>query len=1234
MNTEGFEQYGRTGYGILLYWALIFCLFFSCTVLLTAEEKSFNPAHMEFEKIRTPGTSYSLMEDRKGFLWIGTDIGLWRYDGYGFEDYTHIVPERIDSQIFQDQEGSIWIGTHSRLVEYNPETRMCFTYRYDSADPVSISSHIFQWKKYAFCEDRHGRLWIAANNGLNLFDKTKKTFSVYTSNSGGLMDDCVNAIIPSRDGLLWVATTTGLQKFDPDSRRVIVRYPGAPSNMHSLCEGPEGDLWIGSSTDFVYSLDPATGTFKSFHSDQSSLGSNRINYINIFPDIPDVLWIATSESGLNLLNTGSGEVIPFSGNSIENQKINISETQQTQIIQDKMGAIYILSSQGFLYRFDPENYRFTILPFDQAGMNTLSVDSSFSACLDHNGSVWIYIGTTGQLYRYSPDSHSFADVYNLPGYIETSNESTIIDDNAGNLWITAKDKIIQFDILSKKVTALIPVTGSLWNGIQDKTDPSILWYGSPDRGLVKVNTITRKVTNYLPKAHDPLSIGSRQVLVLAQNDDGTIWLSAFGVGLQCFDPRREYVIDRHTLGINIGDPVGIFRDSHGRHWVSFQNGGPGLFYPETRKFWEFDALTGTDWPAHGSTGILEDKNGTLWVSSNAGGEIVQFDPKNNSVKLYTRADGIADGTSLPWQNRPLIDSEDAMWFSGIGGVTRFLPEQVKDNPYLPPVYITELSQDGIPIETKKAFEATEEIILPHDKNYFEFEASALNFRFPAMNRYQYKLIGWDEHWRNIGAKRTGQYSNLTEGMYILEVRGSNNDGVWNPQPARLSIYVEPRIPENARLFSLTDIQKGEKAGLKYYQNTIMFEAAPLDYTILEKEHYEYKLEGYDTEWIAVTSSRYILYTKIPDGRFTFKIRNTESGENYSLPVSIQPPFYQSWWFLFLCAMMITGVVGLFYKQRIEHLKREQEEVIHHQQEELRHVDSERRLEREKRKAVEAQRESEERYRELLTTMTEGFLIVDRKGTLQYANNRFCELLQLKQDELRKINLSQFMDKANSRIFNKNLFEQETDDLPAFEMQWQDRSGQKIDTLVSPKPIADSSRIFTEFFAVITNITELKKTELMLRKREKELNIEKNHLEEANITLNVLLKHRDQEIYEVEQSLNLTLQRQVVPYVEKIKNAGLEDGLALYLNIISSNLANITSGYSRKLGTLYADLTGKEIQITDMIREGLSTKEIASFLNISVRTVEIHRTNIRKKLGLTGIKDNLQTYLLSSTRFNN
>jgi len=1174
------------------------------------------------------------MEDRKGFLWIGTDIGLWRYDGYVFKDFTHIVPERIDSQIFQDNKGSIWIGTHSRLVEFNPETNEVFTYRYDSADPVSISSHIFQWKKYAFCEDSQGRIWIASNNGLNLFNRAERTFSVCTSESCGLLDNNVTAILNSGDGFLWIATKTGLQQFDPNSRRVLKQYPEAPPDAFSLCEGPEGDLWIGSSSDIVYRLDPETDTLREYYLDQNSGGSSRINYMSYFRDFPNILWIATGESGLRLLDISSGKVISFSGNARENQKINTTEFQQTQIIQDKMGAVYTLSSQGFLYRYDPKSYRFRTFPFDQGEIDNAAADSSYSVCLDSSGSVWAYMGATGKLYRFNPEDQSFNAAYMLPEYIETLNESTIISDTTGHVWITARDKLLQFDDHAGRISAEISVTGTLWNGIRDTLNPEIFWFGSPEMGLVKVNKTTHEVVRYVPNPNDPLSIGSRQVIILAQNDDGTIWISAFGIGLQRFDPRREYVIEKHTLGINIGDPVGIFRDSHGRNWVTFQNGGPGLFYPETRKFWEFEALTGTKWPTRGSTGILEDKNGVLWVSSNANGEIVKFNPENNSIKLYTRADGIADGTTLPWQSGPVIDSENAMWFSGIGGVTRFFPGQITDNTYRPPVYFTKLTQDDITIETTRAFDATQEIILPHTKNFFEFEVAALNFRLPALNRYQYKLFGWDEHWHNIGVKRTGQYSNLTEGMYTLEVRGSNNDGIWSSEPARLNIYVEPSVPDAARLISLQEIQEEDKITLKYNQNTIMFEMAPLDYSIIEKMHYQYQLEGYDAEWNTVTSSRYKLYTRIPYGYFAFRIRNTESGVEYSLPVSIQAPFYQTWWFLFLCAIIIAGIAGLFYKERIEHLKREQQELIHHQQEELRHVDSERQLELEKRKAIEARKESEERYRELLTTMTEGFLIADTRGTLLYSNDRFQELLHLNRDEVKGINIFQFMDETNSRIFKKNILEQETSTLLAFEMQWRDRNGMQIDTLVSPKPVSDSSHVFIRFFAVITDITELKKTELKLRKREQELNIEKNHIEEANIALKVLLKHQDDEINKVEQRLSLELQRQVLPYVEKMKHEGLNSSLSLYLNIISANIANITSSCSRRLGAKYVDLTNKEIQIADMIREGMSTKEIASFLNISIRTVEIHRTNIRKKLGLTGIKDNLQTYLLNKTRFNN
>jgi len=1188
---------------------------------------------MEFEKIQTPGVSNSLMEDSMGFIWVGTDVGLWRYDGYSFKNFSYVVPERIDAGMYQDRQGTIWIGTESGLIAFEPKTENRATYRSDPATPNSISNHVFQYKKHAFCEDLRGYLWIATDQGLNRFDPKVKEFTVFTSEQGGLIDDYVTAVIPSHDGLLWVATFDGLQKFDPIAGKVKFYYPGAPPNIYSLCEDAVGNLWIGSYLDGLFKLNPDNSIFQAYpHNlkDDASLSSDMVTFLMIPSNTPRVLWVATYDGGLNLMDIETGGISRFQDDSDCPEKRGLSGNTLAHMIQDRMGAMYILNEHGFLNRVDPEARRFATLTSNTLGSSSSAKASAYSVWPDEDGEVWMTDGTR-QLSQYDPTLNVFRPMIDLPKDVD----GMIAADCNGTLWLAGDGYIAQFDPRLREIVDTIPLKGLRLNGLSDCTNSDLLWFGSANSGLIKVQKQSRTVTYLEPSTGsgdetNPLVMR----LILAQDTDGTIWISTFGVGLQRFDPMTGKIVRTYTpTGLQAGNPSGFFRDSHGECWVSFQNAGPAKFNAENGRFYSFEQVSdGQPWPARGSTGILEDFQGNLWISGNGSGEIVRFNPDSLDLRLYSQTDGVAPGTSDTLNRHPVIGTDGAFWFSGMGGVTRFFPDLVTDNRYEPPVYFTALTQDGIPLNTQGATECLQEINLPAEKNYFEFEVVALNFRMPASNRYQYRLIGRDESWMHMGTQRNGYYTGLEEGMYILEVKGMNNDGIGKELPARLSIYVSPEISDEMRLFSLEEIKKGFLTRLPPQMAQFMFEVAPLDFSILENQQYSYLLEGYDTDWITVSGKRFISYCKVPPGGYTFKIANSLTGELYSLPIRLMPVFYRSWWFFSSVVLGFFLITGGFFIQKVVHLRREKHEFLRHQQEE-KQLASEKQdalatrfsavVAREN--AVDALQRSEKRNRDLLATMTEGFIILDNSWFLTYANQRFCEMLMYSADELANMEVKEFLGSEQTAV-EESLGKLKQGELVATELILLRHNRTTFTALVSLRSVLDAAGTLKESYAVITDISHLKETEAKLREREQEILQEKGSLEDVNTTLKVLLEKRNEDIEEIKTRLAVNLKNLVVPFVEKLANTTLDSQQKLLLDTISSSLQEINSEFIQTLGIKYAGFTQMEIQVANFIREGYETKRIADRMNVSERTVEFHRAGIRRKLGLKGKTENLYTFL--------
>ncbi len=1209
------------------YLICILILLFTAQVIYSIDSNT-SPDSFTFEKIQTPGVSNTLLEDRDGFIWVGTDMGLWLYNGYEFKSFTHIIPERIDAGMYQDHDGYIWIGTGNGLIKFDPLSGERTTYRHDDNISGSISNHVFQYKKYTFCEDLSGRLWIATDNGLNLFNKEDESFTAYTSANSGMIDNFITAIIPSRDGLIWVATFRGLQKFDPVNKEVLHYYPGAPFNMYALCEDCQGDLWIGSYLDGLYRLDYRFSRFseyKHIKDDETTISSNMVTYLLNINKLPNLMFIATFDGGLNVLNINTGKITHFRDDLTCQAKNGISGDSLAQIIQDKMGSLFILNEHGFLNRMDPETKRFsTLTAADDESINVPKA-SLYSVWTDNDGNIWMLAGRN-KISKYNKDDNAFVYQYRLSedilGLAAVDNDNTI--------WMSGDGFIVNVNTDNGRINTSIPIDGLRLFGLNDVNNSNVLWFGSTNSGLIKLDK-NKKLVSYLDEEKQ-----ARVKIILAQEESGGLWISSFGEGLQKFDTNSEKLIAEYNLTLaKTGNPSGFFKDSKERCWVSFQNDGPALFDPADGNFIYFESYAGAPWPAKGSSGILEDRNGILWISGNGSGEIVKFEPDTKKISLYTQSDGVALGTSGTFCQQPVKENDGSFWFSGMGGVTKFYPETVKDNEYKPPVFISELMQNGKRLYLSRDENTIPVLRIPSEKNYFEFEAVALNYRLSENNKYKYRLIGRDNEWIETGTRRNGFYSGLEEGMYRLEVMGSNNDGIWCDEPAQLNIYVEPDIPDDYVFIQYSELNGGEKRKLKHNSNNLFIEAVEIDFSILNSLKYKYKLEDYDEDWSYIINERYISYQKIPAGKYFFKVVNTDSGNEKNLEIIISPAFYKSWWFLCLIILAIIVISGLFWHQSVNHLRKEQEEMKRHRKEEQL-LDKSRKeaLEAritaatERENAVKALQISEERNSELLAAMTEGFIISDKNWQLKYANDRFCQMIGYGADEIKHRNILEFIDEVFQEKLKSNLTKLKSGEKTTFEMRWIRNDNKRITTLISSSPLVGKDGEYKESFAVITDISKLKETEEILLNSQKELMMEKDKLEEVNTALKVLLKKRDDDIEEVKSRLQLNIRKLVVPYTEKLLKTRIDEHQKKMLEIINTNLSDIAMELSQKLKLEYADLTYSEIQVAYLIRDGLETKEIASDLNISMRTVEFHRANIRKKLGLKGKSVNLRDYLMN------
>jgi len=290
--------------------------------------------------------------------------------------------------------------------------------------------------------------------------------------------------------------------------------------------------------------------------------------------------------------------------------------------------------------------------------------------------------------------------------------------------------------------------------------------------------------------------------------------------------------------------------------------------------------------------------------------------------------------------------------------------------------------------------------------------------------------------------------------------------------------------------------------------------------------------------------------------------------------------------------------------------------------------------------LEALRADEERYRTLVETMTDGISEIDRECLSAYVNDRMCEIWGYSREEIIGRPITDFLDDENIKVLRRQLAKQENiQDYSPYELVWTRKDGRKIQTNISPAPLYNKNGNLRGSFAVITDISERYRLEAELRKaqnelekrvreRTVELEAKARDLEEVNIALKVLLKRREEDKIEFKENIQFNMRQLLAPYIEKLKNSSLNRRQKTFLEIVESTINDIISPLIRDLSGIY-NLTPTEIHITNFIKNGKITKEIAGLLNLSPYTIESHRKNIRKKIGIQNKSVNLRTYLLST-----
>ncbi|MBK9337255.1 MAG: response regulator [Lewinellaceae bacterium] len=770
-----------------------------------------------------------VLQDREGFLWIGTADGLCRYDGYTFRVYRYdpddpysIAANAVET-LFEDRNGTLWAGLAGGLSRFDKQTERFTSYIYRPDDSTSINAGSVN----GIYEDPKGRFWITAwNGGLQEMDRARGTFRCYfpepeADYRKGIMltspmfpdascTDCFFValavsgkwrlfsfngadktfmpcpsdslppvsylwdIFDDDSGMVWFVTSGGLRLFDPKTR-TFSGLESMPEDFQKMWKKQLfsgyvdvlGQMWLGTLNDGMYVFDKQKRLVAHYLNEPDNPVSLSGNTVRaIHQDRSGIVWVGTTTQGLNRITRSARLFRNF--RPVPESAPAYAVNSITALFESRSDAIWVGTENTGLLRWDTKTGAFRRAGQVFPELDALTRRYIFSLCESRDNQLWIGMNGHG-LVRFDPTRRTVQVYVNNPAdstSLSADYVNALLEDRAGRLWAGTYRGLDRYD----------PETG-------------------------------RFVHYYLADPGNPANHFLNQVTCLYEDKLGAIWVGT-AYGLSLLNPATGGF--RHFLRIKKGDNdfqhlgiSAISRDESGTIWAGTENGlyrldfpdpaNPSRGTPTIRRFTEADGL-----PNQRIFSIATDGGGRLWLNTLRGISVLRNphcdDRTPPEFKNYSSDDGLL---SPSYARSTCMKSRSGhLYFGGRDGFDVFHPDSIPDDQFKPPLVFTALEKfdtdrpdaGAIP---EKGMSARSEVVLSYKNNIFTIEFGALDFRAPDKIRYAYRLLGFSDTWVQLGAQRRVTFTNLDPGKYTFQVRGTNSDGVWNDTPASLKIVITP-----------------------------------------------------------------------------------------------------------------------------------------------------------------------------------------------------------------------------------------------------------------------------------------------------------------------------------------------------------------------------------------------------------------------------------------------------------
>lgn len=753
--------------------------------------------HFFIEQGLSNNSARAILQDKKGFIWVGTEDGLNKFNGYSWtvykndpQDTTSISFGNITS-LYEDKVGQIWIGIDGGGVNiFNTHTSKFTHLTNNPSDPNSlVSNHV----KYIL-EDKDGLFWIATWKGLNCYDKTTGRFNLYrnTSNPHSISNNDIKYLYEDKDGVIWIATTVGLNSFDKKNSR-FTRYfnnsdkSSFTNNNDFMCiagDALDPDvLWLGTNGGLAC-FSKSKAAFILYKHEKVIGNGPSYNDIKVIRDDKADLLIGTFAGGVNIFNKKTKKFTYYVHS--ENNYQSLSDNYVQSIIKDSEGILWI-GTKGGVNTLNPEEFKFSYYKHDPSRSVSLSNNSVWSFSASDNENLWIGTKRGVNLFNkktkvFRNGSHN-SSIPQIPG---NKDLNCLFDDGKANLWIGTTDGLFVFD---KKIKKIKSVEQGLSNNkitfiFQDKD--SVLWVGTFDGLNASDHSKSqfRTYKNIYGQNNNIFYCG-------VQDKEGNLWFGTFGGGLYRYDKRKGKL---NQVGSWTGKSkeanhyvISLYADAENNIWIGTYGEGLYCYNNSKNKFEHYTSKDGL--PSNVINGIIADKHQNLWLSTNNG--LCRFNVKGNGSVRFRNYDKNQGFPSLDFNAGAVYKDNEVLYFGASNGIIAFDPDSLRDKLKPPPVVITQFKvlEQEFPLDS--TITDKKSITLSYNQNFFSFEFAALSYAFPENNSYAYKMVGIDTGWIDGNKRHYVSYTNLDPGKYTFKVKGANNIGVWNNEGTSLSITITP-----------------------------------------------------------------------------------------------------------------------------------------------------------------------------------------------------------------------------------------------------------------------------------------------------------------------------------------------------------------------------------------------------------------------------------------------------------